>query len=63
LADTDEIRIWQSQHLFTLLELREQNKNSDQEVVRLKRAITQARAVMQEPDIAWVEKQVALAYE
>jgi hypothetical protein len=62
LANNEELRIWQSNYLFTLLHLREQNLRAGQKVVGLQFAISQAKAIMQEPDIAWVEKQVAEAF-
>ena len=60
MATRDEIRVMQANHYFALLSIRKQNEGY---VVKgLQHAISQSKAGMLEPDIAWVEKQVAEAF-
>jgi len=60
MASADEIRVSQANLFFILLEIQAQNKGT--EIKGLKRAISQAKAAMLEPEISWVEKQIAELY-
>jgi len=55
-----EFDAMQATTLYELLDLQAQNKGI--QVKGLKAKIQRARAVMTEPEIAWVEKQIAELY-
>jgi hypothetical protein len=50
----------QASHYYALLALFEQNKGT--EIKGLKEALGAAKATMTEPEISWVEKQIAEVY-
>ena len=60
MATDNELRAWQTTSYYQLLLVKELNKGT--RVKGLRNAINLAKAAMVEPDIAWVEKQVAEAY-
>ena len=60
MVTNDELRVNLTNQYFMLLEIKALNK--DKEVVGLQQAINRVKATMLEPDISWVEKQVAEAY-
>jgi len=51
----------QANHYYVLLSLKAQNPDS--EFKGLKEALAHAKAVMTEPEISWVEKQIAEVYK
>jgi len=61
MATRDEIRIVQTSNYYQLLTIQQLNKKAGKDVEGLQSAISLAKATMLEPDIAWVEKQVAEA--
>ncbi|MCL2420992.1 MAG: hypothetical protein FWD03_03970 [Defluviitaleaceae bacterium] len=58
MATRDEIRIVQTSNYYQLLTIQALNKKVGKDVEGLQNAISLAKAMMLEPDIAWVEKQV-----
>lgn len=57
MASRDEIRTSQANQYFLLLSLRAQNPGLD--IKGLDLALNLTKAAMLEPEISWVEKQVA----
>jgi hypothetical protein len=60
MATFNEQRSQQADHYFELLDL--QARNPGIKIIELKAKIQRAKAVMTEPEIAWVEKQIAELY-
>jgi Lhr-like helicase len=60
MASQLELQIWQKDKLYTLLTLKALNK--DIEIVRLAEMIHGMEAIMQEVDVAWVEKKIRERY-
>ncbi|MCL2054866.1 MAG: hypothetical protein FWG90_10605 [Oscillospiraceae bacterium] len=56
MASSLETREKQKQHLGELLDIKKQNKDAGIEVVGLQKAIIRAINVMDQEDVAWVEK-------
>ena len=59
MAGRDELRFLQTNYLYQLLRIKIRNEKAGIKVLELNSAINQAKAQMTEPDIAWVEKQIA----
>ena len=63
MAIGDGLRALQAANYYQLLTIKMLNEKKGIEVAGLKNAIGIARATMTEPEIAWVEKQIAEAYD
>jgi hypothetical protein len=61
MASQLEIQIEQKKRLYMLLSIKAENKGM--EIVALDRKIAETRAEMQQEDVAWVEKEIALFYK
>ena len=61
MATANEQRSSQATYYYTLLSLKAQNPSV--EIKGLREAIGAAKAAMLEPEIAWVEKQIAEVYK
>ena len=63
MATEKEIRTIQAANYHQLLTIKRLNKQAGVKVIGLNNAISLAKSIMNEPDIAWVEKQIAEANE
>jgi hypothetical protein len=61
MASVNEQRATQTHHYYVLLSI--QAQNSGMEIKGLREALSHAKAVMTEPEISWVEKQIAEVYK
>jgi len=61
MATHSELRAAQTNLYYVLLSLKAQNP--ELEIKGLKEALSHAKAMMLEPEIAWVEKQIAEGYK
>jgi len=59
IASKEEIQMAQAVHYYQLMTIKARNEKAGIKVLGLQNAINLAKAQMTEPDIAWVEKQVA----
>ena len=61
MANKDEQRAAQAFHYCELLDIEAQNPGT--KIIGMDKAKMRAKSVMPEPEIAWVEKQIAETYK